>query len=233
MPSHHHLQVCKQDLSFSLETIAFDCAGALHRGMGSQLQVMHLTLQLESYQPMFGVRLIVRMHAWSRPAYLQLSQLRDDFPTVPIACFTATATREVQKSISETLQLKNPVMLQGSFNRPNIHYQARCKETIGDGTSTATLQVLFPTFQGPAKLCPCRLHAACAADDSIRYHQPDSRFQQSCAMGTDVIPTVMQQYCPFKLPVQIARSNCPFKLPVQIAHLRIVASSVHIFIGLI
>ncbi|KAK9866526.1 hypothetical protein WJX84_003241 [Apatococcus fuscideae] len=129
-----------------------------------------------------------------RPAYLQLSQLRDDFPTVPIACFTATATREVQKSISETLQLKNPVMLQGSFNRPNIHYQARCKETIGDGTSTATLQdlIAFIQAQEGSGIVYTHLRATCdwvasglidADVDAAAYHAGKSAHVRRSVQG--------------------------------------------------
>ena len=77
----------------------------------------------------------------SRPAYLQLSSLRDDFPSVPIAAFTATATSEVKKSIADILRLKQPVMLQGSFNRGNIQYKVRCKDVIADGSPNAVLQV--------------------------------------------------------------------------------------------
>ena len=79
---------------------------------------------------------------WFRPAYLQLSTLKDDFPSVPIAAFTATATQDVQNSISKTLQLQSPVHLQGSFNRSNIEYQVRCKEIIDDGTPDAILKVV-------------------------------------------------------------------------------------------
>ncbi|KAK9864131.1 hypothetical protein WJX84_002643 [Apatococcus fuscideae] len=98
-----------------------------------------------------------------RPAYLQLSTLKDDFPSIPIAAFTATATHEVQRSISETLQLRNPVKLQGSFNRSNIKYQVRCKEIINDGTPDAILKdlVSFLQAQEGSGIVYAHLRATC------------------------------------------------------------------------
>ena len=95
----------------------------------------------------FFRRLLVRPACTScllpsvQASYLQLSSLREDFPSVPIAAFTATATSDVKKSIRDILQLKDPVMLQGSFNRSNIQYSVRCKDALADGSPDAVLQV--------------------------------------------------------------------------------------------
>lgn len=58
------------------------------------------------------------LHA--RPAYLELSKLREQFPAVPLLACTATATALVKKSIISTLRLQSPRELCQSFNRPNI-----------------------------------------------------------------------------------------------------------------
>ncbi len=65
-----------------------------------------------------------------RPEYRQLGSLREIFPNVTIAAFTATATEQVRYDIAEQLQLKNPQMLIGSFDRPNIVYKVRPRKTI-------------------------------------------------------------------------------------------------------
>jgi ATP-dependent DNA helicase RecQ len=57
-----------------------------------------------------------------RPEYRQLSRLRTEFPELPIAAFTASATRHVRHDIIEQLQLKNPDKYIASFNRPNLRY---------------------------------------------------------------------------------------------------------------
>ncbi|GGH31674.1 RecQ family ATP-dependent DNA helicase [Sphingobacterium alkalisoli] len=59
-----------------------------------------------------------------RPSYLQLNQLRDLHPTVPILALTATATSRVIKDIQAQLHFKVPNVLSKSFARPNLGYMA-------------------------------------------------------------------------------------------------------------
>jgi len=58
-----------------------------------------------------------------RPEYRQLGRLKAFFPGVTIAAYTATATAQVRRDIAEQLQLNNPQMLIGSFDRPNLIYK--------------------------------------------------------------------------------------------------------------
>ncbi|MCG9972529.1 RecQ family ATP-dependent DNA helicase [Christiangramia crocea] len=57
-----------------------------------------------------------------RPAYRNISELRDLLPDVKMAAFTATATKEVVKDICEQLNLKDPVIHKKSFERSNLQY---------------------------------------------------------------------------------------------------------------
>lgn len=57
-----------------------------------------------------------------RPDYRQLSRLRELFPELPIAAFTASATQQVRHDIIEQLKLRNPDKYIASFHRPNLHY---------------------------------------------------------------------------------------------------------------
>ena len=57
-----------------------------------------------------------------RPEYRQLNSLRANFPDVPIAAFTASATRRVRHDILSQLQLRDPHKYIASFHRPNLRY---------------------------------------------------------------------------------------------------------------
>ncbi|MBT6120239.1 DNA helicase RecQ [bacterium] len=58
-------------------------------------------------------------HAF-RPEYRSLSLIKEQFPTIPISAFTATATPDVEKDISTQLNMTNPVHIKASFDRENL-----------------------------------------------------------------------------------------------------------------
>jgi ATP-dependent DNA helicase RecQ len=60
-----------------------------------------------------------------RPDYRQLSSLRVHFPDLPIAAFTASATRRVRHDIIDQLRLRNPHKYIASFHRSNLRYVTR------------------------------------------------------------------------------------------------------------
>ena len=57
-----------------------------------------------------------------RPDYRQLSRLRQRFPEIPIAAFTASATRQVRHDILKQLQMRDPDLYIASFHRKNLRY---------------------------------------------------------------------------------------------------------------
>ena len=65
-----------------------------------------------------------------RPEYRKLGRLREIFPDVTIAAYTATATEQVRDDIARQLNLNNPLMLVGSFDRPNLIYKVQPKKNI-------------------------------------------------------------------------------------------------------
>lgn len=65
-----------------------------------------------------------------RPDYLNLSALVIEFPSVPVAAFTATATERVQNDIISRLGLRSPVVTRASFDRPNLFIEVKPKERI-------------------------------------------------------------------------------------------------------
>ncbi len=57
-----------------------------------------------------------------RPDYRLLSRLRGSFATLPIAAFTASATRQVRHDIIKQLQMRTPDCYIASFHRQNLCY---------------------------------------------------------------------------------------------------------------
>ncbi|MBM9577765.1 ATP-dependent DNA helicase RecQ [Leptospira sp. 201903070] len=58
-----------------------------------------------------------------RPEYRKLYELRDKFPKkIPVIALTATATQRVIKDISDSLGLKEPALIKGSFYRENLNF---------------------------------------------------------------------------------------------------------------
>jgi len=60
-----------------------------------------------------------------RPEYRLLSRLRREFPELPIAAFTASATQHVRHDIVSQLGLRDPFKYIASFYRPNLRYLVR------------------------------------------------------------------------------------------------------------
>ncbi|MGC2247495.1 MAG: RecQ family ATP-dependent DNA helicase, partial [Terriglobales bacterium] len=65
-----------------------------------------------------------------RPDYRQLSRLRTRFPSVPIAAFTASATRQVRHDILKQLQMREPHLYIASFYRKNLNYVVHQSEAL-------------------------------------------------------------------------------------------------------
>ncbi|MDF1880656.1 DNA helicase RecQ [Sulfurimonas sp. MAG313] len=68
-----------------------------------------------------------------REDYRKLHLLRENFPNIGIAAFTATATPKVQVDISSALRLNTPVEIRGKIFRENLHISVEPR--IKDGKS--------------------------------------------------------------------------------------------------
>jgi ATP-dependent DNA helicase RecQ len=58
-----------------------------------------------------------------RPEYRQLGRLHELFPEANVHAYTATATEQVRRDICKQLALRNPEVLVGNFDRPNLTYR--------------------------------------------------------------------------------------------------------------
>jgi len=65
-----------------------------------------------------------------RPDYRALGGLRTEFPGLPVAAFTATATPPVQADVIRLLGLRQPLVVRASFNRPELFYRVLRKEDV-------------------------------------------------------------------------------------------------------
>ena len=63
-----------------------------------------------------------------RPPYLQIADLRELLPKVPVLALTATATPTVVEDIQKRLAFKNENVIQGSFRRANLTYMVLREE---------------------------------------------------------------------------------------------------------
>lgn len=70
-----------------------------------------------------------------RPEYRRLSELRERFEEASFHAFTATATEQVRHDILDQLELRDPEVVVGRFDRPNLAYRVlprlRPAEQIG------------------------------------------------------------------------------------------------------
>jgi ATP-dependent DNA helicase RecQ len=72
-----------------------------------------------------------------RPEYRQLAELKSRFPKASFHAYTATATPRVRLDIIEQLQLNQPAVLVGSFDRPNLVYRVLPKLDVNAQVASA------------------------------------------------------------------------------------------------
>ncbi|XP_072310529.1 ATP-dependent DNA helicase Q1 isoform X2 [Eucyclogobius newberryi] len=67
-----------------------------------------------------------------RPDYKLLGILKRQFPLVPLLGLTATATSSVLQDCEKILNVSRPLTLTASFNRTNLYYEVRFKDSNTD-----------------------------------------------------------------------------------------------------
>src|SRR5687768_982819 len=112
-----------------------------------------------------------------RPEYRELRRLRSLFPDVPIGAFTATATQRARADIVAQLRLQDAARFVGSFNRANLFYEVRPKETAGQGHAQLTAYLREHELQSGIIYCATRATTEQLAEklrtagfDAVAYH---------------------------------------------------------------
>ena len=85
-----------------------------------------------------------------RPEYRQLGRLRERLRDASLHAFTATATARVRRDIAAQLALRDPLVLVGSFDRPNLLYRA-----LPRGTLKRQLEEILARHRGEAGIVYC------------------------------------------------------------------------------
>jgi ATP-dependent DNA helicase RecQ len=85
-----------------------------------------------------------------RPEYRQMSRLHELFPRASVHAYTATATEQVRQDIIAQLALKDPVVLVGNFDRPNLTYRILPRHEV----TKQTLEVI-ERHEGEAGIIYC------------------------------------------------------------------------------
>lgn len=63
-----------------------------------------------------------------RPAYMEIAEVREIIPDIPVIALTATATPKVREDIQEKLAFRNSQVFTKSFARANLSYSVRFEE---------------------------------------------------------------------------------------------------------
>lgn len=108
-----------------------------------------------------------------RPAYLQIAEIREALPDLPIIALTASATPAVQQDIQDKLAMRKPVVFRQSFRRDNLRYfvieeenvagriLTICQRTLGTGiiyARTRKLTLRLATWLAENKISAAAYH---------------------------------------------------------------------------
>ena len=85
-----------------------------------------------------------------RPEYRQIGRIRALRPDLPIQAFTATATPAVQRDIVAQLELREPEILIGDFDRPNLTYRVKSRRGL-----TEQVLAVMKRHEGEAGIVYC------------------------------------------------------------------------------
>lgn len=91
-----------------------------------------------------------------RPSYTHISAFVESLPVRPVLCaFTATATEAVQADIAHALNLRDPLRVTASFDRPNLHFAVRRATSSGAKGKDAQLMNICREHAGQSGIVYC------------------------------------------------------------------------------
>lgn len=94
-----------------------------------------------------------------RPDYRGLGCLKQNFPDVPVMALTATATQSVREDIIKALRIPRALVLERSFDRPNLKYEVigKTKEPLKQ-----LGQLLMDRFKNQCGIVYCLSKSECS-----------------------------------------------------------------------
>jgi ATP-dependent DNA helicase RecQ len=161
-----------------------------------------------------------------RPEYRQLAKLKDWFPGAAIQAYTATATEHVRRDIVEQLGLRDPSVLVGNFDRPNLTFRV-----LPRVNALAQVREVLDRHPGDAGIVYCLRRAdvdetagqlKAARYKAVAYHagmSPDERRRAQEAFAAEEVDIVVATVA---FGMGIDRSNVRFvvhaAMPKSIEH---------------
>ncbi len=133
-----------------------------------------------------------------RPEYRQLAQLRSWLPGASVHAFTATATPRVREDVVAQLNLRDPAVLVGSFDRPNLAY--RVVPRVNTQSQVATV---LERYKGRAAIVYCitrketeslAAHLKRRGFSAAAYHagmEPDDRRKTQDAFSSESLDVIV------------------------------------------
>lgn len=115
--------------------------------------MMDMLAELETPVAGFAIDEAHCVSTWGhdfRPHYRGLAELRDRFPDVPVIALTATATPRVRDDVVRGLQLRDPEVLIGNFDRPNLTYRV-----VPRSDRMAQIRGILERFHGESGIVYC------------------------------------------------------------------------------
>lgn len=85
-----------------------------------------------------------------RPHYRELKILRERFPNIGMHAYTATATERVRTDVIEQLNMHDPEVLVGNFDRPNLYYRVTKRDNL-----SGQLKDVIDRFRGRSGIVYC------------------------------------------------------------------------------
>lgn len=134
-----------------------------------------------------------------RPPYRKIHELRKIHPNVPVIALTATATPEVKKDIITQLQLHEPALFEGSFQRSNLSYEVYPVAN----KSTAILK-LVRQFEGESGIVYCQKRKSVKEVANLLISQGNKVGIYHGGMDSKSRSAMMKAWISGDLPVMVA-----------------------------